>query len=145
MSFDFRKKKLQSAPIIKKEIIGTRIKKGKINEIPVQATSDEDCLEKHFAYQSRDLKFYDFPAYWKETEIYEMMKKVGYVERLEVKWNYKYRTVRARIRLTKEMEEIFLKGGSNIALSKNERMYFFRMFDAKLDAAKIKQRYAWQA
>ncbi|GBC52144.1 hypothetical protein RhiirA5_429074 [Rhizophagus irregularis] len=43
------------------------------------------------------------------------------------------------------MEEKFLKGGSNIALSKNERTYFFRMFDAKLDATKIKERYAWQA
>ena len=40
-------------------------------------------------------------AYWKDTEIYEMLKKVGYVEKLEVKWNYKYRTVRAKIRLTK--------------------------------------------
>ncbi|PKY48882.1 hypothetical protein RhiirA4_464607 [Rhizophagus irregularis] len=48
-------------------------------------------------------------------------------------------------KLTKEMEEIFLKGGSNIALSKNERKYFFRMFDAKLDATKIKRRHEWQA
>ncbi|PKY51107.1 hypothetical protein RhiirA4_424271 [Rhizophagus irregularis] len=92
------------------------------------------------------MKFYDFPAYWKNNDIYEMLKKVGYIERLEVKWNYKYRTVRAKIRLTKEMEEIFLKGGSNnIALTKNERTYFFRMFDAKLNASAIKKRYEWQA
>jgi hypothetical protein len=83
-------------------------------------------LDKHFAEQSRDLKFYNFPAYWKDNEIYKMLKKVGYIERLEVKWNYKYRTVRARIHLTKEMVEIFQKGG-NIALTKNERIYFFRM------------------
>ncbi|PKC64009.1 hypothetical protein RhiirA1_396392 [Rhizophagus irregularis] len=63
-----------------------------------------------------------------------MMKKVGYIERLEVKRNYKYKTVRARIRLIKEMEEVFLKGRSNIALTKNDRKYFFRMFDVKLDA-----------
>ncbi|PKK71929.1 hypothetical protein RhiirC2_710753 [Rhizophagus irregularis] len=75
----------------------------------------------------------------KNNDIYEMLEKVGYIERLEVKWNYKYRTVRARIRLTKEMEEIFLKGGSNIALTKNERMYFFRMFDAELNATEIKK------
>lgn len=55
-----------------------------------------------------------------------MMKKVGYIERLEVKRNYKYKTVRARIRLTKEMEEIFLKGRSNIALTKNDRKLFFQ-------------------
>ncbi|PKK68378.1 hypothetical protein RhiirC2_782342 [Rhizophagus irregularis] len=84
-----------------------------------QKGTDDDYLEKHFAKQSCDMKFYDFPAYWKNNDIYEMLKKVGYIERLEVKWNYKYRTVRARIRLTKEMEEIFLKGGSNnIALTK---------------------------
>jgi hypothetical protein len=88
------------------------------------------------------MKFYDFPAYGKIM----ILKKVGYIERLEVKWNYKYRTVRAKIRLTKEMEEIFLKGGSNnIALTKNERTYFFRMFDAKLNASAIKKRYEWQA
>lgn len=68
----------------------------------------------------------------------------GY-ERLEVKYNYKYRTVRARIRLTKKMEEIFINGGSNLAISKNERRYFFKMFDAKLDSKKIKERYNWQA
>ncbi|EXX51832.1 hypothetical protein RirG_258300 [Rhizophagus irregularis DAOM 197198w] len=68
-------------------------KKGKIEEIPVQTTSDDD-LDKYFAKQSRDLKFYDFP---KDVDIYETLKKVGYVERLEVKWNYKYGTVRARI------------------------------------------------
>lgn len=80
-------------------------------------------LDKHFAEQSRDLKFYNFSAYWKDNEIYKMLKKVVYIERLEVKWNYKYRTVRARIHLTKEMVEIFQKGG-NIALTKNERIYF---------------------
>ncbi|PKY35618.1 hypothetical protein RhiirB3_503735 [Rhizophagus irregularis] len=45
------------------------IKKGKITEIPVQQTSDDNYLEKYFAAQSHDLKFYDFPAYWKD-ELY---------------------------------------------------------------------------
>lgn len=86
-----------------------------------------------------------FSCLLKNNDIYEMLKKVGYIERLEVKWNYKYRTVRAKIRLTKEMEEIFLKGGSNnIALTKNERTYFFRMFDAKLNASAIKKK-IWMA
>lgn len=78
---------------------------------------DNDYLKKHFTEQSRDLKFYDFPAYWKDNEIYEMLKQVGYVEKLEVRWNYKYRTVRAKICLTKTMENLYLKylkGRSNI-------------------------------
>ncbi|PKY25352.1 hypothetical protein RhiirB3_440258 [Rhizophagus irregularis] len=64
------------------------------------------------------------------------LKKFGYVERLVVKRNYKYKTVRTDIRLTKEMEEIFIKGGSNITVTKNERRYFLRIFDATI-AAKI--------
>jgi hypothetical protein len=102
-------------------------------------------LEKHFAEQSRDLKFYDFPAYWKDHEIYKTLKQVGYIEKLEDKWNYKYRTVRATIRLTKVMDELYLKGRANIAVQRNERSYYFRMFDAKLSAEKIKKRYFWQA
>ncbi|CAB4412282.1 unnamed protein product [Rhizophagus irregularis] len=43
------------------------------------------------------------------------------------------------------MEEKFQKGGSNIALTRNDRTYFFRMFDVKLDASAIKRRYEWQA
>lgn len=78
---------------------------GAIDEIPVKITSDSNYLEKYFAEKSRDLKFYDFPAFWNET-----LKKVDYVERLVVKRNYKYKTVRTNIRLTKAMEEIFIKG-----------------------------------
>ncbi|EXX70147.1 uncharacterized protein OCT59_028036 [Rhizophagus irregularis] len=48
--------------------------KGKIAEISVQTTSDNNYLDKHFAKQSRDLKFYDFPACWKDNVIYEMLK-----------------------------------------------------------------------
>ncbi|GBC31081.2 uncharacterized protein OCT59_016154 [Rhizophagus irregularis] len=133
------KKKITSENTISK------IKKGKITKIPVQTTSDDDYLKKHFSERSRDLKFYDFPAYWKDNEIYDSLKQVGYIERLECKWNYKYRTVRARIRLTTEMEEIFVKGGSNIAIKKKDQYYFFRMFDAKMSTTDIKKRYEWQA
>ncbi|PKC03602.1 hypothetical protein RhiirA5_423513 [Rhizophagus irregularis] len=43
------------------------------------------------------------------------------------------------------MEDLYLKGRANIAIQRNERSYFFRMFDAKLSAEKIKKRYFWQA
>lgn len=76
-------------------------------------------LEKHFAEKSRDLKFYDFPAYWKDEKIYSTLQKVGYIERLVVKRSYKYKTVRTNIHLSKEMEAIFIiKGGSNITIKK---------------------------
>ncbi|PKY27956.1 hypothetical protein RhiirB3_443889 [Rhizophagus irregularis] len=84
-------------------------------------------------------------TYWKDNEIYDSLKQIGYIEKLECKWNYKYRTVRAKIRLTTEMEEIFIKGGLNIAIKKKEQTYFFRMFDAKLSTTEIKKKYEWQA
>ncbi|CAB4432617.1 unnamed protein product [Rhizophagus irregularis] len=141
-----RQKATISAENPKKKKSSTQeIKKGKITEIPVKTTSDDDYLNKHFAKRSRDLRFYDFPAYRKDEEIYESLKNIGYIERLEVKWNYKYKTVRARIRLTNEMEERFRIGGSNIAIKKNDLFYYFRMFDAKMSPADIKKRYEWQA
>ncbi|PKK61688.1 hypothetical protein RhiirC2_791434 [Rhizophagus irregularis] len=39
----------QAAPKVQKEIIDTRIKKRKIDEILVQTTSDDDYLDKYFA------------------------------------------------------------------------------------------------
>ncbi|GBC11736.2 hypothetical protein GLOIN_2v1791387 [Rhizophagus irregularis DAOM 181602=DAOM 197198] len=84
-------------------------------------------------------------TYWKDNEIYDSLKQIGYIERLECKWNYKYRTVRARIRFTTEMEEIFIKGGPNIAIKKKEQTYFFRMFNAKMSTTEIKKKYEWQA
>jgi hypothetical protein len=44
------------------------------------------------------------------------------------------------------MEEIFTKGGSNIAIKKNnDQLFYFRMFDAKMSAIDIKKKYEWQA
>lgn len=42
------------------------------------------------------------------------------------------------------MEAIFIKGGSNITIKKNEWDYYFRMFDATLAEKDIKLRYSWQ-
>ncbi|PKC00517.1 hypothetical protein RhiirA5_428062 [Rhizophagus irregularis] len=50
----------QAAPKVQKEIIDTRIKKRKIDEILVQTTSDDDYLDKYFA---------NHVAYWKDAEI----------------------------------------------------------------------------
>jgi hypothetical protein len=43
------------------------------------------------------------------------------------------------------MDERFRIGGSNIAIKKNDLVYYFRMFDAKMTPADIKKRYEWQA
>ncbi|PKC52801.1 hypothetical protein RhiirA1_480648 [Rhizophagus irregularis] len=79
---------------------------GKIDEIPAKITSD---------------------TYWKDEEIYSTLQKVGYIERLVAKRSYKYKTVRTNIHISKEMEAIFIKGGSNITIKKNDqqnKIYF---------------------
>ncbi|EXX53125.1 uncharacterized protein OCT59_019221 [Rhizophagus irregularis] len=50
----------QAAPKVQKEIIDTRIKKRKIDEILVQTTFDDNYLDKYFA---------NHVAYWKDAEI----------------------------------------------------------------------------
>lgn len=81
-------------------------------------------LDQHFAEVSRGMIT--------DEDIYESLKNVEYVEKLSVKRQYKYKTVRAKIRLTKSYETIYKEGGSYIAITINERTYFFRMFDVKL-------------
>jgi hypothetical protein len=66
------------------------------------------------------MRFYDFPWFWKDEKIYEVLKTVGYVERnLSIKRNYKYKMVTISIRLTKGYKE----GGHNIVCKKNGRFY----------------------
>ncbi|CAB4404383.1 unnamed protein product [Rhizophagus irregularis] len=74
----------------------------------------------------QDLRFSE------DEEIYEAMKQMGYVERLTVKRNYKYKNVQTKICLTNDMESIFIKGGSNIT-------------NAKFSSNDIKKRYSWHA
>ncbi|EXX68036.1 hypothetical protein RirG_108860 [Rhizophagus irregularis DAOM 197198w] len=82
-------------------------------------------MEDNFADTSREITFMD-------EEIYEYIRDVGYVEQLKVKRCYKYNTIKANIRFTKDYEQIILRGGSNIIVVRNGRQYFCRMFDSKL-------------
>uniref|UniRef100_U9UI57 Uncharacterized protein n=1 Tax=Rhizophagus irregularis (strain DAOM 181602 / DAOM 197198 / MUCL 43194) TaxID=747089 RepID=U9UI57_RHIID len=56
-------------------------------------------LDQHFAEVSRGMIT--------DEDIYESLKNVEYVEKLSVKRQYKYKTVRAKIRLTKSYETIY--------------------------------------
>ncbi|PKY60288.1 hypothetical protein RhiirA4_483840 [Rhizophagus irregularis] len=95
-------------------------------------------MEDNFSDTSRDIAFMD-------EEIYEYIRDVGYVEQLKVKRCYKYNTIKANIRFTKDYEQIFLRGGSNIIVVRNSRQYFCRMFDSKLTPCEISEKFRWQA
>jgi hypothetical protein len=87
-------------------------------KFPINITSDTEFIKINFSATLRDMRFYDFPWFWKDNQIYEVLKKVGYIERnLSIKCNFKYKTT--SICLTKDYEKIFKEGGQNIVYEKN--------------------------
>jgi hypothetical protein len=102
-------------------------------------------IDQHFTMTSRNMIFYDFPWFWKNEKIYEVLKTVGYVKHMKIKRSFKYKTVTASIRLTKDYERIFKNGGHKICYTKDDHSYFFRMFDAAISMKDIKRLHTWQA
>ncbi|PKB96500.1 hypothetical protein RhiirA5_434728 [Rhizophagus irregularis] len=78
-------------------------------------------------------------------KIKELEKKeqedVGYVEKITVKRCYKYKTVKTRLRFTKEYENTYARGGANITIFRNSHQYFFIMFDSDLMTQELKGKY----
>ncbi|PKK67742.1 hypothetical protein RhiirC2_713891 [Rhizophagus irregularis] len=108
---------------------------------------DKDYLEKHFAKKSRDITFYDIPAYWSDEEILGLLNaNVGVVQFINFKRCFKYKTVRMTLRFSKAYEKIYKEGGMNVSLTRNnDRTYFIRMFDSHLPYNKFKAKFCWQA
>ncbi|PKY28709.1 hypothetical protein RhiirB3_481815 [Rhizophagus irregularis] len=119
-----------------------------INETKLEVIGDvdKDRLEKHFADRSRDIMFYDIPAYWSDTEIFELLNtNVGFVEYMRTKRCYKYKTVRVTLRFSNAYEKIYKEGGVNVSLTRKNRTSFLRMFDSHLSYGQIKDKFRWQA
>ncbi|PKK60153.1 hypothetical protein RhiirC2_871035 [Rhizophagus irregularis] len=110
-----------------------QVKNGTINvtELGMIGDDDKDRLEKHFTDRSRDITFYDIPAYWSDDEIFAQLRdNVGFVEYMRTKRCHKYKTVRVTLRFSNEYEKIYKEGGVNVSLTRNGRQYFIRMFDS---------------
>lgn len=88
-------------------------------------------MDKHFAVTLRDLRFMFFRRIGKMGRF---MKQAGYVK---IKRNYKYKTVQTRIHLTNDMESVVIKDESNMTITTKGRLYFFRIFDAKISSRDI--------
>ncbi|PKY54989.1 hypothetical protein RhiirA4_503012 [Rhizophagus irregularis] len=109
-------------------------KNGTINELKLGLIrdADKDRLEEHFAEKSRDITFYDIPAYWSDREIFaKLHDNVGFVEYMRSKRCYKYKTVRATLHFSKEYEKIYKEGGVNVSLTRNNRL---KKYSYKLSA-----------
>ncbi|PKY50492.1 hypothetical protein RhiirA4_530505 [Rhizophagus irregularis] len=121
---------------------------GMIGEIEIGPIDDskKDDLEKYFAERSRDITFYDIPAYWSDDEIFNLINaNMGHIEYMRTKRCYKYKTVKVTLRLTKNYEKIYNKGGVNVCLTRKNRTHYIRMFDSRWSYAEIKNRFRWQA
>ncbi|PKY27406.1 hypothetical protein RhiirB3_443110 [Rhizophagus irregularis] len=120
---------------------------GMISKIKIGPIDDsrKDYLEEYYAEKSRDITFYDIPAYWSDEEIFNLINTtVGLIECMRTKRCHKYKTVKATLRLTKKYEEIYKKGGVNVILNRKNRTYYVRMFDSRWSYAEIKNTFRWQ-
>lgn len=107
----------------KKESTPKNLRKGKrsskkeklklILEIPVLV---EDLRNKE-KEKSRDLFFYDVPKFWTEEDIRTNISKIGKVLRIQVRQQYKYKSVRIQIILNKNFESMFNNDAFGICIS----------------------------
>ncbi|EXX76806.1 hypothetical protein GLOIN_2v1881393 [Rhizophagus irregularis DAOM 181602=DAOM 197198] len=108
-----------------------------IVEIPVLP---ENISNDQQAKEARDIFFYDIPKYWSEDDVRTNLMKIGTVYRLQIRGQYKYKTVKAKIALNENFEKTFLEGHFGICISKN----FIRWYDAKLGLKGRQERDQWQ-
>ncbi|PKY18361.1 hypothetical protein RhiirB3_522708 [Rhizophagus irregularis] len=84
--------------------------------------------------------------YWSDMEIYERLRNnVGLIKSMRIKRCYKYKTVRCHIHFSNSYEQIYKDGGVNVSITKNNRKFFFRMFDSRLTYHQMRNKFCWQA
>ncbi|EXX72946.1 hypothetical protein RirG_064640 [Rhizophagus irregularis DAOM 197198w] len=101
-----------------------RRKREEILEIPVLP---ENVSNDQQAKEARDIFFYDIP-------------NIGVKTTLQIRGQYKYKTVKAKIALNENFTKTFLDGYFGICISKN----FIRWYDAKLGLKGRQERDQWQ-
>ncbi|PKY58045.1 hypothetical protein RhiirA4_479610 [Rhizophagus irregularis] len=114
-----------------------RKRREKILKIPVlPEIADEDPQRK----DARDIFFYDIPKFWSEEEVRTNLMKLGKVIRIQIRGQYKYKTVKAKLILNKNFEQSFKEGYFGVCISK----HFIRWYDAKIDLKGRQERDKWQ-
>ncbi|PKY49349.1 hypothetical protein RhiirA4_527513 [Rhizophagus irregularis] len=114
-----------------------RKKRELILEIPLLPEISQD--EPGFT-DARDIFFYDIPKYWSEEDVRTNLMKIGKVVRIQIRSQYKYKTVKAKILLNENFKKSFEEGHFGICISKN----FIRWYDASLGLKERQERDKWQ-
>ncbi|PKY43766.1 hypothetical protein RhiirA4_511170 [Rhizophagus irregularis] len=112
-------------------------KREEILEIPVlpEITNDDPKFK-----DAREIFFYDIPKYWSEEDVRTNLMKIGQVMRIQIRGQYKYKTVKAKISLNENFERTFKEGHFGICINKT----FIRWYDAKLGLKDRQERDRWQ-
>ncbi|CAB4403152.1 unnamed protein product [Rhizophagus irregularis] len=112
-------------------------KQEKILEIPVlPEISNDDAQMK----DARDIFFYDIPKFWSEEEVRTNLMKIGKVFRIQIRGQYKYKTVKAKIALSDNFEKSFKEGHFGTCINK----FYIRWYDAKINLKGRQERDRWQ-
>ncbi|GBC26816.1 uncharacterized protein OCT59_020923 [Rhizophagus irregularis] len=87
MEIDNKTQKKKKRPNKKRKRARAVAKNGMITDLVIdKGDKDKDYLDKHFADKSRDITFYDIPAYWSDEEILGLLNaNVGVVEFINFK------------------------------------------------------------
>jgi hypothetical protein len=114
-----------------------RRKREEILEIPVlpEISSNDPIFKK-----ARDIVFYDIPKYWSEEDVRTNLARVGKILRIQIRGQYKYKTVIAKIALDEEMEQLFVDGKFSICVYN----HFIRWYDASSGLKGRQERDQWQ-
>ncbi|CAB4418749.1 unnamed protein product [Rhizophagus irregularis] len=106
-----------------------------LKKVKTEIPSDDRTNEK-----ARDLFFYDIPKYWNQEEVLAQLTNIGRVLRLQIRGQYKYKTVKAKIVLNEIFEKKFNAGHFGICINKN----FTRWYDASTGLKERQERDKWQ-
>lgn len=102
-----------------------------------------------FASSSRDLYLYDIPARYKEDEVVKGIRSLGKINKLTIKWQYKYQTIKVNINLEKELEELYQQKTRSVkvtfGLADKQEVIDVQWFVGKLTVKEIHDLCKWKA
>ncbi|PKY50739.1 hypothetical protein RhiirA4_531170 [Rhizophagus irregularis] len=114
-----------------------RRKREEILEIPVlpEISSDDQIFKN-----ARDIFFYDIPKYWSEEDVRKNLERLGKIIRIQIRGQFKYKTVKAKIALDENVEKSFIGGHFGICVAN----HYIRWYDASLGLKGQQERDQWQ-
>ena|SRR5581483_8271297 len=90
-----------------------------INNVPIKEITIVMYKKKDINYRSEDILFYDIPAKLIDEQMYEKINKLGRIEKMSIKKQFKYLSVRVKIRLLHKYREAYIRSVLDVMLDGN--------------------------